>query len=553
MKKILSLFIILAIISSVNIAVAIEEMNILSDGGVTVEGNIGQKVSGVNVTLEVIESADEWLNEEKWMADPTMGIKYIEVTETDTEGKYAFDLFLDESGEYDCIASYDDTIEKFSLIYTNKGENSAIIEEIIVAENATAVYDILKRENSAATLMVANSEIYTQVADDSEVNGKVPLERVAEVIYDANDEIKGHTPFELARDIQRAALVVALNDDAEENISDINIFYNILGTDELGLTEYYIEEKSKHITELMKDGEISGLSDFEKKLICGVVCTNIRYSDSIDNTADMLKNFSNKIGVSKSSITNACVRDMLGEDFISFEQIKEFIKAYEKNDKPSSSGGGGGKSNGVSSGVTTGRKQYSEEYENPQGTTEGILPFEDVDGVEWAKPAINALYVKGIISGKTATEFCPDDLITREEFVKMLVSAFSLNVLGTGMDFEDVKETDWYYDYVRSAYYAEIVKGVSDNTFGAGMNITRQDIAVMGYRALEISNIEIPGKSIEVEFADAADISNYATEAVFSMQRAGILNGDEKGKINPTDYATRAEAAKIIYGIYQLL
>ena len=157
------------------------------------------------------------------------------------------------------------------------------------------------------------------------------------------------------------------------------------------------------------------------------------------------------------------------------------------------------------------------------------------------------------IAGKTKTEFCPNDSITREEFVKLLTAAFSLDVVGSGMQFEDVKETDWYYDYVRSAYYAEIVNGVSETLFGAGQPITRQDIAVMSYRAANISGVEISSKAEAITFLDEGAIAEYAYEAVKVMQSGGILNGDENRNFRPVEHATRAEAAKIIFSIYQLM
>ena len=49
------------------------------------------------------------------------------------------------------------------------------------------------------------------------------------------------------------------------------------------------------------------------------------------------------------------------------------------------------------------------------------LRFPDVNfsGVDW-------LYNLGIIDGKTETEFCPYDLITREEAAKILANLYNL-------------------------------------------------------------------------------------------------------------------------------
>ena len=135
----------------------------------------------------------------------------------------------------------------------------------------------------------------------------------------------------------------------------------------------------------------------------------------------------------------------------------------------------------------------------------------------------------------------------------MLIAAFDLKLAGYGMSFDDVPPEAWFYDYVRIAYDAEIITGIDDTHFGAGQNITRQDICVMAYRALSVCDIAIPDLTEKIVFADEADISDYATEAVNVLQTAGIINGDDNGRFNPSATATRAEAAKIIYGVYKLV
>ena len=44
----------------------------------------------------------------------------------------------------------------------------------------------------------------------------------------------------------------------------------------------------------------------------------------------------------------------------------------------------------------------------------------------WAYGAVKALKEKGVISGYADGSFAPDRTVTREEFVKMIVTAFSL-------------------------------------------------------------------------------------------------------------------------------
>ena len=60
---------------------------------------------------------------------------------------------------------------------------------------------------------------------------------------------------------------------------------------------------------------------------------------------------------------------------------------------------------------------------------------------------------------------------------------------------EDVKEDVWYYKY---SYRTKsgVVQGIGDNKFGIGSNITRQDMAVMAYRAPQIAGINIKNENL---------------------------------------------------------
>ena len=75
----------------------------------------------------------------------------------------------------------------------------------------------------------------------------------------------------------------------------------------------------------------------------------------------------------------------------------------------------------------------------------------------------------------------------------------------------------------------------------------------MSCRAADVADVKIAETTQEFTFADESDIAEYANDAVRLMQRGGIINGDENGRFNPEAYATRAEAAKIIYNLFLML
>ena len=173
--------------------------------------------------------------------------------------------------------------------------------------------------------------------------------------------------------------------------------------------------------------------------------------------------------------------------------------------------------------------------------------FSDMDAFEWAQEAVTALAKKNILNGKEAGKFYPSDVLKREELVKCLVCAFEdyLSADAVQTDFEDTVENAWYMPYITKAYANGIVNGIGENLFGIGGEISRQDLAVMCVRAAKLCGVSF--ETAEASFKDSEEIAPYAQEAVNMLYGAGIMVGDENGAFRPTDSATRAQAAKILY------
>jgi len=168
---------------------------------------------------------------------------------------------------------------------------------------------------------------------------------------------------------------------------------------------------------------------------------------------------------------------------------------------------------------------------------------------EWAMDAVEYCVSNDILSGDENGNFNPNDFVKREEFVKMLVAAADMYNENASCSFSDMVSGAWYYSYVASAYNNGLVFGVSENEFGIGNNITRQDLAVMCHRAAEKVK-ELEAVRSGVEFSDAEDISDYAKAAVDSLYKAGVINGVGADEFAPLSTATRAQAAVMIYNLF---
>ena len=174
--------------------------------------------------------------------------------------------------------------------------------------------------------------------------------------------------------------------------------------------------------------------------------------------------------------------------------------------------------------------------------------FNDIDKYDWAKEAIEGLYYAGIINGMEEGVFNPAGKVTREQFCKMAVQLFGVLEYETNTNFVDVDENAWYAQYINSAIRAGYVQGQSDEYFGIGESIMRQDMATILFRGLGSQN-----SAAELNFTDNDAIAPYAYNAISELVGLEILNGYEDGSFNPRGTATRAEAAKVIWGVYQIL
>lgn len=212
----------------------------------------------------------------------------------------------------------------------------------------------------------------------------------------------------------------------------------------------------------------------------------------------------------------------------------------------SSSGGGGGTvTNPVLPGDITPQATASPA---PQGKPQD---FTDMDGFGWAEEAVDELSARGVLSGDGSGRFNPQNYITREEFAKIIVTAFDLYDSTAAAAFDDVPADAWFCGYVASAKASGVVTGISETEFGAGQNITRQDMAVMLKRVLDMTGKASAAPA--AEFSDAGDIADYAKEAVGALSAAGILNGMEDGRFAPRENVTRAQSAKAVYELIKLI
>lgn len=170
--------------------------------------------------------------------------------------------------------------------------------------------------------------------------------------------------------------------------------------------------------------------------------------------------------------------------------------------------------------------------------------LKDLDSVSWAKDAIESLYKENIISGFDDGNYYPESDVTREQFIKTVVAAFGITADGAKKEFSDVERNAWYYNYIMAACNSGIIEGLGDDEFGIGMNLTREDMAVIICRTLEHCGVEIEDATLD--FTDKDEVSDYAKSAVAFLAEKEIISGMGDGRFEPKSFMTRAQMAVIV-------
>jgi len=164
--------------------------------------------------------------------------------------------------------------------------------------------------------------------------------------------------------------------------------------------------------------------------------------------------------------------------------------------------------------------------------------FVDVYG-HWAEEYISGLSDKKLVSGMSESRFEPNGILTRAEFLTMLVRASGMGAGVYTGGISDVKAEDWYAGFVASAQSAGII---GNDAFRPNDRITREEMCELLAAFYENKNGEIPAD--EAEFTDFDTVNNK--DAVNKAYALGFISGYEDGSFKPMQNMTRAEAVTVV-------
>ena len=179
-------------------------------------------------------------------------------------------------------------------------------------------------------------------------------------------------------------------------------------------------------------------------------------------------------------------------------------------------------------------------------------PYEFGDVVNhWAKASINNMGSRMVVSGVGEDIYEPDRNMTRAEFAAIIVKALGLETGVGTKTFSDVRSSDWFEGYVKTAAEYGIITGYGNGSFRPMDAITREQAMTMIARAMGITKLESslqPGEisTVLASYTDSGMISNYSENSIAQCIKAGVVSGRTKSTIEPNKNITRAEVAVIV-------
>ena len=236
---------------------------------------------------------------------------------------------------------------------------------------------------------------------------------------------------------------------------------------------------------------------------------------------------------------------------VTYTDTKETVIDRLPSGSGGGSGGGGGFVGGGSGGGAAGgeviaptQPEVVEVVEQETPLSEKPFVFEDVAETDWFYESVKYACAYGMMNGVSETHFSPMAVTSRGMIVTMLYRLEKEPETDLA-DFPDVVPGEWYTAAVAWGGPSGIVKGYDNGNFGPMDSITREQLAAFLFRYAQLKGYDVTGRDDLSAFADAENVSAWALEAVQWAVSEGLLKGTGSG-LNALGTATRSETAAVL-------
>ncbi len=177
-----------------------------------------------------------------------------------------------------------------------------------------------------------------------------------------------------------------------------------------------------------------------------------------------------------------------------------------------------------------------------------------MDLSDWAEESFNNMSSYGILTTDIVGENMKEN-ITREEFCSLLMNIYKCDKRVVLSEDDKAVFEDTTSDSVFEAYKVGIVSGKGDKIFEPESPITRQEIAVMLSRTLNLISHEYNKYDGQVDkfknsFGDSNLTADWAICDTAAICDYNIITGNDIGEVQPLNNATREQAICMLDRVY---
>ncbi len=180
-------------------------------------------------------------------------------------------------------------------------------------------------------------------------------------------------------------------------------------------------------------------------------------------------------------------------------------------------------------------------------TPKDAVRFGDVPDNYWAKPYIDALSSRDLISGFEDGDFKPDQFVTRAQIANIVARTFDLTATKETLKFSDVAGDYWARESIDEVVKGGFMTGFPNKTFNPNAPVTRAQALTTLVTGLDLQ----PPTNAQVSlsrYTDAPKIPAWATEKVAAATAGNlVVNYPNLQQLNPDQPTTRAELSAMIY------
>ena len=180
--------------------------------------------------------------------------------------------------------------------------------------------------------------------------------------------------------------------------------------------------------------------------------------------------------------------------------------------------------------------------ECPRDASCPMSGYTDLNMGEWYHDGIHYCLDEGLMDGVDAGMFAPNATTSRAMIVTILWRLQGSPEVEATETFTDVSPDAWYAKAIAWAVAEGVADGYGEGLFGPNDAITREQLAAMLWRYAARPESE-GGLSA---FADGAETSAWAQQAVSWAVSLGLINGVDSDRLDPKGQATRAQTATIL-------